>query len=285
MAQLLRTFGELITLATLGVPPAVLFCGLLAMRRKRSGQRDPGATAVCDVLLVFSACCVLYLVGKPIPGQASTADLTPGTEIADALDELPSSSDPLWQAAANLLLLLPLGALMPVRSARLRSVGRIAGGAVVLSSAIEAAQYLFLTGRVAATDDVVLNTLGATLGALLTRRWWARRRRELVLCDIIPAPIRFRTPVPVPPAPATRSGPAWHWHRLRRVARPAGPASAQSAFLTGKVLTGTSRARLPENPFTASDRAQFLPNQRCDSESGESTVDAIDQAHAGLYNP
>ncbi|GAA1982447.1 VanZ family protein [Amycolatopsis minnesotensis] len=243
MAQLLRTFGELITLATLGIPPAVLFCGLLALRRERSGRRDPGATAICDVVLVFAACCVLYLVGKPIPGQASTADLTPGTEIADAVGELPSW-DPLWQAAANLLLLLPIGALVPLRSARLRSVSRVAGGAVVLSSTIETTQYLFLTGRVAATDDVVLNTLGATLGALLTRRWWARRRRELVFCDI-PAPTRFRTLVPVTtaPVPATRSGPAWDWHRLRRVARPAGPVLAHSAFRTGKVLAGTSRAR------------------------------------------
>lgn len=244
MAQLLRTFGELITLATLGIPPAVLFCGLLALRRRRSGHRDPGTTAVCDVLLVFCACCVLYLVGKPIPGQASTADLAPGTEIAEAVDELPSC-DPLWQAAANLLLLLPLGALVPLRSARMRSAGRIAGGAVLLSSTIEVAQYLFLTGRVAATDDVVLNTLGATLGALLTRRWWARRRRELVLCDIIPAPTRFRALVPAQaaPVPATRSGPAWQWHRLRRVARPAGPALAQSTFRTGTVLAGASRAR------------------------------------------
>lgn len=238
MAQLLRTFGELITLATLGIPPAVLFCGLLALRRQRSGHRDPGATAICDVTLVFCACCVLYLVAKPIPGQASTTDLTPGTEIVEAVDELPSC-DPLWQAAANLLLLLPMGALVPLRSARMRSAGRIAGGAVLLSSAIEAAQYLFLTGRVAATDDVVLNTLGATLGALLTRRWWARRRRLLVFCEI-PAPTRFRALVPVQTAqiPATRSGPAWHWHRLRRVARPAGPALTQSAL-----LAGTSRAR------------------------------------------
>ncbi|WP_020668710.1 VanZ family protein [Amycolatopsis nigrescens] len=176
MVQLLRTFGGLLSLTPLLGPPALLLCWALARFRRR--DRPTGlatATAVCDVLLVLAAVCVLYLVTKPMHGQPSATDLEPGKEIGGALDQLPGNADPIWQVVGNALLLMPIGMLAPLRITRLRSVARVVCTGLVLSTAVELTQYLFLVGRVAATDDVILNTIGAGAGALLTRHWWARR--------------------------------------------------------------------------------------------------------------
>ena len=36
-------------------------------------------------------------------------------------------------------------------------------------------QYVLRLGRYSSVDDVLINTIGAVLAALVTRRWWARR--------------------------------------------------------------------------------------------------------------
>ncbi|WP_243845107.1 VanZ family protein [Mumia sp. ZJ1417] len=47
--------------------------------------------------------------------------------------------------------------------------------AAVCSVLIETAQYVAQQGRVSSVDDVLLNTAGAGLAALASRRWWRRR--------------------------------------------------------------------------------------------------------------
>jgi hypothetical protein len=79
------------------------------------------------------------------------------------------------------LRLVPLVDLAELAAAELRTIVEQLGGNLVLFAAagcvaIEAAQYLFGTGRVASVDDVLLNTLGAVLAALASRRW--RRLRS-----------------------------------------------------------------------------------------------------------
>ncbi|MCA2224129.1 VanZ family protein [Nonomuraea aurantiaca] len=68
-----------------------------------------------------------------------------------------------------------LGALLPVRTARLASTARVAAVAAVASSTVEALQYGLRLGRLSSIDDVIVNTAGAALAALITRRWWASR--------------------------------------------------------------------------------------------------------------
>ncbi len=75
---------------------------------------------------------------------------------------------PVEFALGNTLLFLPLGLSVQLRFRGL-SLGRIALGAAALSALIEAWQWVFGTGRVASTDDIIFNTLGAVLGALLVR--------------------------------------------------------------------------------------------------------------------
>lgn len=79
------------------------------------------------------------------------------------------------ESAANVLLFVPLGALVALIIGRgYWWVGAAAG--LLISCAIELAQLLFLPGRYATPADVLANTIGAVLGALLTLL--VRRRRR-----------------------------------------------------------------------------------------------------------
>jgi glycopeptide antibiotics resistance protein len=72
------------------------------------------------------------------------------------------------QLVGNLLLLLPLGALLPVAlpGARLRDAVLVA---LAVSLTIELVQWRVAAGRMADVDDVWLNTVGAALGWLTSR--------------------------------------------------------------------------------------------------------------------
>ena len=70
------------------------------------------------------------------------------------------------EAAANVLLFIPLWLLLPLALKRHPFVGGWLA-AVGLSIGIEVTQYLFLSGRVASIRDVICNALGAAFGVLL----------------------------------------------------------------------------------------------------------------------
>jgi glycopeptide antibiotics resistance protein len=76
------------------------------------------------------------------------------------------------QAVGNLFVLGALGFFGPIRFVALRSVKRVMIFAACCSAAIEIAQYVLMLDRVSSIDDFFLNTLGAGLAALLSRRWW-----------------------------------------------------------------------------------------------------------------
>ncbi|MBQ8928697.1 MAG: VanZ family protein [Oscillospiraceae bacterium] len=70
------------------------------------------------------------------------------------------------QILGNLLMLVPLGILLPCAFSCMRRLPRTAAAAMLVSCSIEAAQYL--TGRgLCETDDVLHNTLGACAGYVL----------------------------------------------------------------------------------------------------------------------
>jgi VanZ family protein len=41
-------------------------------------------------------------------------------------------------------------------------------------------QHVLELGRVSSVDDILLNTAGATIAAILARPWWARGRRPVL---------------------------------------------------------------------------------------------------------
>ncbi len=70
------------------------------------------------------------------------------------------------EAASNILLFVPLGALVVwIMGRSYWWVGGAAG--LLLSAAIELAQFIFLPARYPSVADVLANTIGAALGGLL----------------------------------------------------------------------------------------------------------------------
>lgn len=201
MGALLRAFWGIIPITAIAVPYALLCWPLLTVRRRR---RDvslgyASATSAVDITAVTTGSLVLCLVTMPVgTSHASTLDLVPGADLSAAF----SDDGSLWQVIGNVLLLSPLGALLPLRLRRLRSLARVAATAFTASVLVEALQFLIHTGRVTSTDDVLLNTLGAALGAALTRRSWRMfdverpapaipQQVRRTVCD---APVRLRVP-------------------------------------------------------------------------------------------
>ena len=76
-----------------------------------------------------------------------------------------------------LLVFAALGFFAPLRFAALASVPRILALAAGCSVLVEAAQYVLRLDRVSSVDDVLLNTAGAGLAALASRRWWRATAR------------------------------------------------------------------------------------------------------------
>ncbi len=194
MGELLRAFGAMIPLTITAIPYALLGWPLLAAhRRRRAGRSSASATAAVDVTLGLVCFLVFCLVTMPVAGaHGSRLSLEPGTDLRLAL----SDSSCLWQALGNVLMLSPLGALLPLRSRRLRSLIRIAVGALAVSVLVEGTQYLIQAGRVTSADDILLNTLGAVIGALLTRRVW-RCLDVRVPAPVVPRQIRRVCQAPV----------------------------------------------------------------------------------------
>jgi glycopeptide antibiotics resistance protein len=112
----------------------------------------------------------------PTPVDRAGAEL-----LLRALRKLHRWGIPEWvdyslvESASNVLLFVPLGALMVWLLGRAYWwVGPAAG--LLLSSLIELAQFLFLPARYPTLADVAANTLGAALGAVLALLITARRK-------------------------------------------------------------------------------------------------------------
>jgi glycopeptide antibiotics resistance protein len=190
MGALLRAFWFIVPVTAIALPYALISWPLLVQARRRRNPTAPirlvTATSAVDVAICLIGVLVLCLVTMPVgDSHDSTLDLVPFADIAGSFRDDGS----LWQVFGNLLLLFPLGALLPIRIRRLRAVCRIALTALVFSVLVEGTQYLLHDGRVTSTDDVLLNTTGATLGAAAFRRGW--RKLDIPVKPVhIPSPRR-----------------------------------------------------------------------------------------------
>ena len=88
----------------------------------------------------------------------------------------PTIWDPIRILLGNVILFLPLGFLLPIVWKKARRIQFIIILGFVVSLLIETSQFLF-TYRVANIDDVILNTLGTLIGALVFHLLlWIKRR-------------------------------------------------------------------------------------------------------------
>ncbi|HVV13942.1 VanZ family protein [Amycolatopsis sp.] len=172
MEVLSVSFGVLVPVTIIALPFALFGWRLLTNWRARTRPAWVAAsTAGLDVGILLVSLEILALTMMPIGSvRSSSLHLMPGSDI---LTEFTGNGS-LWQIAGNLLLLAPLGVLVPLRVSALRSIPRITVVAFVVSATIELAQHFLHAGRVTSTDDVLLNTLGVAAAATLTCGWVRR---------------------------------------------------------------------------------------------------------------
>ncbi|MET9633524.1 VanZ family protein [Lentzea sp. NPDC006480] len=159
------TYTGVAALTLLSLPVAVVAAGLLGWRRKATGAARPWRTAVAEVGLVYGTVPWVWMTLLPgnEPGKHGVVTLVP---LADLLS---------WdrgQIIGNLLIFAALGFFAPLRFPSLASLGRVLLLAAGCSTLVEVLQYVLLLDRVSSVDDVLLNTAGAGLAAMLSYRWW-----------------------------------------------------------------------------------------------------------------
>ena len=168
----------LITVAVL--PLAALAVWALARRRSVTGTTPASAwrTSLAEVGIVYGTVPWVWMIMLPgdragaVPGRVS---LVPLRDLLTILADKPVTAT--GQVVGNLLVFAALGFLAPLRFAALASVPRILALAAGCSVLVEAAQYVLRLDRVSSVDDVLLNTAGAGLAALASRRWWRTTAR------------------------------------------------------------------------------------------------------------
>jgi len=131
--------------------------------------------AVAEVGAVAGTLPWLWMILTPLP-QAGAVHPVPFQEVAGYLSV--PFSEVVVQLGGNLAVFAAAGALAPVRwrlgAGTGRVLGIVAGFAAAGSLLVETLQWALDLGRVSSVDDILLNTAGAVLAALATRRWWRK---------------------------------------------------------------------------------------------------------------
>lgn len=128
----------------------------------------------------FAVLALIGLWATPIDRNVAVTDLPPVEWVASLLDLTVSESYRFVEAAANVALFVPLGALVLLWRPRW---GWVHAAAIAFASslAIEILQTILRPERVATFNDVVANTAGGAIGGLLAiggRQLVRRRDRQ-----------------------------------------------------------------------------------------------------------
>jgi hypothetical protein len=170
MARTWELWGNVIIAGTFALPLALPAILLLSRHRARAGHPAPLRTSIADVGILVGTAPWIWMILTPSSGQNGVG-LVPLQDLA-AVAEAPWQTV-FVQVGGNLLVFAALGALLPVRTAAMARLGRVAVVAAAFSVLVETLQYVLRLGRFSSMDDVILNTAGAAIFALITRRWWA----------------------------------------------------------------------------------------------------------------
>ncbi|ROO51156.1 VanZ like protein [Micromonospora sp. Llam0] len=166
----------LCTVVVLPVPALAVWA--LARRRTAAGCTSARAwrLSVAEVGIGYGTVPWVWMILLPgdqagtVPGRVS---LVPLRDLLTVVTSGPTTVT--VQIIGNLLVFAALGFFAPLRFAALASVPRILALAAGCSVLVETAQYVLRLDRVSSVDDVLLNTVGAGLAALASRRWWRGR--------------------------------------------------------------------------------------------------------------
>jgi hypothetical protein len=173
VVRALLEWWRIVLAAAAVLPVAAAGAVLLSRRRVAGGLRRAEAARRSRLEMAMLAGTVpwLWLIFTPLPAERAVL-LVPLRDLAvQVVDDPPRA---VAQIGGNLLVFAAVGAFGPMRWPVLAGVGRLLAGGAVASIAVETTQHALDIGRVWSIDDVLLNALGAALGGVATRRWWAR---------------------------------------------------------------------------------------------------------------
>jgi hypothetical protein len=174
--DLVGTVNGVVLLTVAVLPLAALAVWALATRRRATGSTRAWAwrRSLAEVGIVYGTVPWVWMTMLPgsragaVPGRVS---LVPLRDLVTILTDR-GPVELTGQVVGNLLVFAALGLFAPQRFTALASVPRILALAAGCSILVETAQYVLRLDRVSSVDDVLLNTAGAVLAALASRRWW-----------------------------------------------------------------------------------------------------------------
>ncbi|MFG1717171.1 VanZ family protein [Micromonospora chalcea] len=167
----LGTINGVVLITVAALPFAALVVWLLV--RRRGGGGPAWRRSLAEVGIVYGTVPWVWMIMLPGDGAGVVPGRVSLVPLRDLLTVL--AGGPLTvtvQIVGNLLVFAALGFFGPLRFAALASVPRILALAAACSILVEVAQYVLRLDRVSSVDDVLLNTVGAGLAALASRRWW-----------------------------------------------------------------------------------------------------------------
>ncbi|MFI8828854.1 VanZ family protein [Streptomyces sp. NPDC053431] len=160
------TFNGVVLMTFVTMPLSALVVWALARRRRAAGVPAAWRVSLAEVGMVHGTVPFLWMTMMPGGG----AGVVPARVSLVPLRDLVTMG-PLG-IAGNLLVLAAVGFFAPMRFAAVASVPRILALGAGCSALVETAQYVLRLDRVSSVDDVLVNTAGAVLAALASRRWW-----------------------------------------------------------------------------------------------------------------
>ncbi|MGW2839691.1 VanZ family protein [Streptomyces sp. NPDC001493] len=160
------TFNGVVLMTLVLLPVAVLVAWALAWRRKAAGGAGAWRRSLAEVGMVHGTVPFLWLTMMPGAGAGEV----PGRTSLVPLRDLATMG--VLGITGNLLVFASLGFFAPVRFAAVASVPRVLALGAGCSVLVETAQYVLRLDRVSSVDDVLVNTVGAVLAGLASRRWW-----------------------------------------------------------------------------------------------------------------
>ncbi len=204
------------------------------------------------LVLVLSLAFIGLMTLLPAPEEAARAAATP-------LDCILCGDLGSVDFLLNILLFVPLGVGLGLAGFSWRRAVVLAG---LLSAGIELLQMKFIPGRDASLGDILSNTLGGGLGALLAARWQdlvfpsPRRSRRLALLYAVVlvwiwvghrVGTRAR-PIPRASGGSGRGRRSWAISRCSREGRCSSPQVVSPCCQARRSIRGGSRTRLPPGP-------------------------------------
>jgi hypothetical protein len=160
------TENGVLLMMLVALPLAALVVWALARRRRAAGVTSAWRMSLAEVGMVYGTVPLVWITLMPGPG----AGIVPGRVSLIPLRDLVTTG-PIG-IGGNLLIFAALGFFAPLRFAALASVPRILALGAGCSALVETLQYVLRLDRVSSVDDVLVNTAGALLFGLASRRWW-----------------------------------------------------------------------------------------------------------------